>query len=100
MAPVDRFLAALQAGDVERVRALLEQHAEVRAAINEPIGWFNSRPVARATRNLPLLDLLLQYGADLNLKSTWWAGGFGLLEHGLTREEARPIIERGAVVDV
>src|SRR5688572_33500913 len=70
--PVEPFLIALHAVDVERVRTLLEDHADVRAAVNEPISYFNSRPVARATKNLPLLDLLLAYGADLNLKSTWW----------------------------
>jgi hypothetical protein len=98
--PVERFLIALHASDVEQVRKLLEEHADMRAIVNEPISYFNSRPVARATKNLPLLDVLLAHGADLNLKSTWWAGGFGLLEHGCTPEEAAPLIERGAVVDV
>jgi hypothetical protein len=98
--PVDRFTSALNDGDVEAVRELLETYPEVRAVINEPISHFNSRPVARATHNLPLLDVLLAHGADLNLKSTWWAGGFGLLEHGITPEEAAPLIARGAVVDV
>jgi len=97
---VERFLIALHASDVEQVRNLLEEHADVRAIVNEPISYFNSRPVARATRNLPMLDVLLAHGADLNLKSTWWAGGFGLLEHDCTPEEAAPLIERGAVVDV
>ena len=68
--------------------------------MNEPIGHFDSRPVASAKKNLPLLDVLLAYGADLNLKSAWWAGGFGLLEYDCTPEEAAPLIERGAVVDV
>jgi ankyrin repeat protein len=98
--PVERFLIALHDGDTERVRQLLADHAEVRAAVNEPISYFDSRAVARAKKNLPLLDLLLAYGADLNLKSAWWAGGFGLLEHDCTPEEAAPLIERGAVVDV
>lgn len=98
--PVEQFLIALHCGDVERVRELLDAHADVRAAVNEPISYFNGRPVARATKNLPLLDLLLAHGADLNLKSTWWAGGFGLLEYGCTPEEAAPLIARGAVVDV
>lgn len=91
---------ALHAGDTETVRALLEGHADVREAVNAPISYFCSRPVARATKNLPMLDVLLAYGADLNLKSAWWAGGFGLLEHGCTPEEAAPLIARGAVVDV
>ena len=98
--PVQRFKAALHAGDVDGVRELLENYAEVRAVINDPISWFDSRPLARATRNLPLLDVLLSYGADLNLKSAWWAGGFGLLEHGMTPAEAAPLIARGAVVDI
>jgi hypothetical protein len=51
--PVEQFLGALHAGDVQRVRTLLETHAEVRAAVNAPISHFNSRPVARATKNLP-----------------------------------------------
>jgi hypothetical protein len=98
--PVERFRSALHEGDVARVRTLLEQHAEVRAAVNAPISYFDSRPVARATRNLPMLEVLLEHGADLNLKSAWWAGGFGLLESGCTFEEAAPLIARGAVVDV
>jgi hypothetical protein len=48
--PVGQFLSALHAGDVDRVRTLTEAHADVRAAINEPISRFNSRPVARAPR--------------------------------------------------
>lgn len=34
--PVEQFLIALHAGDMERVRTLLEDHAEVRATVNEP----------------------------------------------------------------
>jgi hypothetical protein len=100
MTPVQQFVAALHAQDVERVRALLEQHAEVRAAINAPISHFDSRPVMRAAKNLPLLDLLLAHGADINLKSAWWAGGFGILESDLRPEEAAPLIARGAIVDI
>jgi Ankyrin repeat len=98
--PVEQFLIALHAGDVERVRLLLDQRADVRAAVNEPISSFDSRPVASAKKNLPLLDVLLAHGADLNLKSAWWAGGFGLLEYDCTPEEAAPLIERGAAVDI
>jgi hypothetical protein len=98
--PVERFLVALHDGDTERVRELLTNHAEVRAAVNEPISYFDSRPVARAKKNLPLLDVLMAHGADLNLKSLWWAGGFGLLEYDCTPAEAAPLIERGAVVDI
>jgi hypothetical protein len=98
--PVERFRKALDAGDVEAVRTLLQTHQEVRDVINAPIHHFFSRPVAAATKNLLMLDVLLEFGADLNLKSEWWAGGFGILEYHVTPEEAGPIIARGAVVDV
>jgi hypothetical protein len=98
--PVERFLIALHAGDTERVRELLTNHGEVRAIVNEPVSYFDSRPVARAKKNLPLLDVLIAHGADLNLKSLWWAGGFGLLEYDCTPEEAAPLIERRAAVDI
>jgi Ankyrin repeats (3 copies)/Ankyrin repeat len=42
---------------------------------------------------------LLEAGADLNAKSRWWAGGFGLLDWA-SPEVAAYAIERGAVVDV
>ena len=100
MTPVEEFREALYAEDVQRVRALLERHAEVRQAVNAPIGHFDSRPVMAAARNLPLLDLLLAHGADINLRTAWWAGGFGVLEYDMTPEQAVPLVARGAIVDV
>jgi ankyrin repeat protein len=98
--PVDQFLQAITAGDVERVRALLDMHVEVREAVNAPTGDFGSRPIAHAKKNLPLFDLLMSYGADPNLKSEWAPGGFGLLEVDCTPEDAAPLIARGVTVDV
>jgi hypothetical protein len=98
--PVERFVIALHEGNVAAVRDLLEEFADVRAAINAPISYFDSRPIARATKNLPLLDVLLKHGADLNMKSAWWAGGFGILEYDCTPAEAAGLIGRGARVDV
>jgi hypothetical protein len=98
--PLEQFRSALRAGDVEAVRALLEGHYDVRAAINEPLGAFGARPAAMARKNLPLLDVLLEYGSDLNLKSQWWAGPFGILEWDISPEEAAPLIARGARLDI
>jgi ankyrin repeat protein len=98
--PIDQFFRAVDAGDIDCVRELLASHPEVQAAINEPRGHFDGRAVMMARTNLPLLDVLLAHGADLNLKSLWWAGGFGVLESGITAQEAAHLIERGAVVDI
>jgi hypothetical protein len=98
--PLEQFGRAVRTGDPVRVRELLERHAEVRASVNAPLGAFGSRPVVMARHNLAVIDVLLEYGADLNLKSDWWAGPFGILEHGTTPEQAAALIQRGAIVDI
>jgi ankyrin repeat protein len=40
--------------------------------------------------------VLLEHGADINARSTWRAGGFGILEAYVTLEQAEPLISRGA----
>jgi hypothetical protein len=46
-----------------------------------------------------MLDVLHEAGADINAKSRWWAGGFGLL-HGAAPDLAAYAIQRGAIVDI
>ena len=59
--PVEEFQTAVGVGDVERARGLLSGHAEVRTAVNDPIAAFGSRPIAVARKNLPVLDVLLEF---------------------------------------
>ena len=75
-----------------------QHHPELKAKINEPWGPFDTPPIVNV-RSRPMLDVLLEAGADLNAKSRWWAGGFGLLDWA-SPELAAYAIERGAVVDV
>jgi hypothetical protein len=46
-----------------------------------------------------MLDVLLEAGADINARSNWWAGGFGLLDCA-DPELARYAIARGATITV
>ncbi len=94
--PLERFDIAVREGDVELARELLERHSDVRARINEPRFDFDSPAIHQAKMNLALVDVLLEHGADINARSTWWAGGFGILESGLTLAQAEPLISRGA----
>jgi Ankyrin repeats (3 copies)/Ankyrin repeat len=96
--PVEQIKRALQADDAEQVRQLLESFPGLRTTINEPIGPFDSPPIVNV-RSRPMLDVLLNAGVDLNAKSRWWAGGFGLL-HWASPDLAAYAIDRGAVVDV
>ena len=95
---VEQIKKAFQADDVGRVRGLLDSHPELKAKINEPLGPFDSPPIVNV-RSRSMLDVLLEAGADLNAKSRWWAGGFGLLDWA-SPEVAAYAIERGAFVDV
>jgi hypothetical protein len=96
--PLEQFDIAVCEGDAELARELLERHFDVRARINEPRFDFDSPAIHQARGNLPLVDLLLKHGADINARSTWRAGGFGILESSLTLEQAVPLISRGARV--
>lgn len=94
----EEIKTAFHNDDVHRVRELLARHPEFKARINEPVVDFDA-PVIISVRSREMLDVLLNAGADLNAKSRWWAGGFGLL-HCASPELAAYAIERGAVVDV
>src|SRR5258705_1147466 len=94
---VEQLKDAFEKDDALLFRQLIESHPNLKARINEPIGPFDS-PVITHARSREMLDALLEAGADINAKSHWWAGGFGLL-HNAMPELAAYAIQRGAIVD-
>ncbi|NWF86170.1 MAG: ankyrin repeat domain-containing protein, partial [Bryobacteraceae bacterium] len=96
--PVEQLRQAFAADDAMRFRRLLARNPELKARINEPVAAFDA-PLITHVRSRAMLEVLLEAGADINAKSRWWAGGFGLL-HGAEPELARYAIQRGAAVDV
>jgi hypothetical protein len=96
--PMELFKKAFKEQDAALFRQLLERHPEMKAKINEPVEAFDA-PVITRVRTREMLDVLLEAGADINAKSRWWAGGFGLL-HGAEPDLAAYAIQRGAVVEV
>lgn len=95
---LEQIKAAFHQDDATRVRDLLERYPELKAKINEPLGGFDA-PAILSVRSREMLDVLLAAGADINAKSRWWAGGFGLL-HSASPELCAYAIARGAIVDV
>ena len=81
--PARAFAAALRRGDVAAARALLGTYAELTASINDPLAGlsFDQLPIHAAvgSGSRELVDLLIASGADINARSRWWAGGFGVL---------------------
>lgn len=96
--PMELLKQAFHADDAPWLRKLLARYPQFKALINEPIGPFDS-PAIINVRSREMLDVLLEAGADINAKSRWWAGGFGLL-HGAEPDLAAYAIQRGATVDV
>jgi hypothetical protein len=93
------FAAAVRQGDAARTRKLLAENPTLRAHINRPLFSFGARPINAARDHLDVVDVLLEYGADINLKSDWWAGGYTVLDD-VDPRRADALIARGAEVDI
>lgn len=99
--PARELLHAILADDPARAGALLGRSPALRARLDEPLpdqGFGTTAlllAVQRGSRDM--VDVLLRAGADINARSRWWAGGFGVLDddHGL----AEFLVSRGARVD-
>lgn len=89
---------AFHEDDAAALRRLLDRYPALKQQINEPLGDFDA-PLITHVRSSAMLDVLLDAGADINARSRWWAGGFGLLDSADASVAARAI-ERGAVVTV
>lgn len=94
------FVAAFKTDDVAEVDRLLRRSASLRAEIDTPWFAFDSPAVVTAAleARLAMIDVLRTHGADLAVRTTWWAGGFGVLDHD-DRETAEALVAQGAVVD-
>jgi len=97
---IEQFKDAVTNDDETAVGRLLRNHSSLVERINESWFAFDSPAIvlAASSGNREMVDVLLQNDADINAKSTWWAGGFGVLHHD-HRDLARYLIERGAHVD-
>lgn len=99
--PAHALAAAVRADDAARVAQVLERYPELTSSLDDPMpdGAFGATPLLGAVHagNREMIDVLLRAGADINARSHWWAGSFGVLDNdsGL----AAFLIERGARVD-
>jgi ankyrin repeat protein len=96
--PLKLFVEAVNGSDVVKVQELLRRHVPLKEKINEPIFGFDSPAIVARAGDRKMVDVLLDAGADINRKSNWWAGGFGVL-HSVRGEQAHYLIKRGARVD-
>ena len=101
------FITAVQDGNIDTVRHLLTVDETLIAHVDAPWFSFDAPAIvfAAAVGNRELIDVLLNAGANINVKSSWWAGGTSALHHttgsmlNYNSELADYLIERGATLD-
>lgn len=96
--PEERMHEAFRRHDAGAIRRLFESHPELRARINEPLFAFDSPAIVAYAGDSAIVDVLLDFGADPNRRSEWWAGGFHAL-YSATGATAERLIAAGAIPD-
>ncbi|MEP6495716.1 MAG: ankyrin repeat domain-containing protein [bacterium] len=101
--PAGAFASAITTDNVAAATRVLEKHPELRSTLNDalPGGDFGATAlhVAVDHKSRAMIDLLLRFGADINAKTHWWAGGFSVLE--TTALDFAPfLLERGVPMNI
>ena len=109
--PAQQLRDAFARCDAAGIRHLFRDHAELRRQIDDPIAAFDSPLIVAHANDPDLVEVLLEFGADPNRRSGWWAGGFHALHFAwfvckhvksnaivLTRDFTSPQREQGLYV--
>src|ERR1700742_3589484 len=101
--PREALTAAIKANDAPLLRQVLERYPALKSKLDEPLPNYSfDTPALIAAvhkENREMIDALLGAGANINARSRWWAGGFGVLDS--SSQELTPyLIQRGAYVDI
>lgn len=101
--PVQMLTAAIKANSASLVRDVLSRHSILKSRINDPLPGldFDAPALIAAVNkgNREMVDVLLDAGANINERTRWWAGGFGVLDSA-SAELSEYLIGRGATVDI
>jgi ankyrin repeat protein len=99
--PFEALKSAISANDAAAVADVLRQHPDLERHLDRPLPdfGFGATPLLGAVYrdNREMVEVLLGAGADINARSDWWAGSFGVLDH--EGPLADFLIERGATID-
>lgn len=91
------FIRAVRENDLATVRLMAGAAPSLLRATDPDC--FGATAIIRAVEadSLPMVDLLLELGADIDQRSDWWAGSFGVLDSA-GDEMAASLLRRGATL--
>jgi ankyrin repeat protein len=99
----EALLEAIHAKDADRVSSVLAEHPDLASRLDQPLPGLHFGATALSAAvgigDRAMIDALLRAGADINARSDWWAGGFGVLDF-VDADMAKFLISRGAVLDL
>lgn len=98
---IEAFKSAIEQSDAPAVRKLLEKHKALAHRVDERCFDLGAPAIVVAANagNRALVETLLDFGADLNARSTYWGRTTGVLDE--SPPQIRPfLIERGAVAEI
>jgi hypothetical protein len=98
-AQIESFKAKIELDDAQGLRQVLERHPALRQKIDAPLFAFGQPAIVAASHRRALVEVLLEFGADINARSQWERGGYGVLDDS-PPEMAEYLIYRGAFVDI
>ena len=93
------FVELIKRREPEPLDAWLTQHPGFQAQIDWHWFSFDSPAIVEVKQNESMVKVLLKHGADINARSSWWAGSFGVLD-GVSAETCRFLVKRGARFDI
>lgn len=98
---LELFIRLVTSGDSEALDRAFTEFPVLRHHVNDPLFAFDSPALREAVnrKDRRMIDVLLDAGADINTRSAWKAGGFGVLDL-VDPELGEYLISRGATVTI
>ncbi len=98
-----KLIEAIRTNNAVAADALLTAKHGLRALLTRPVAGdpFGATVLTHPSTcgHLDMVDVLISHGADINARSDWWAGSFGVLD-ACDPAVAPALIARGARVDI
>jgi ankyrin repeat protein len=91
------FIRAVRGGDLDGVRAMAGADPSLVRATDPQCFGATALIHAVGAEDRALVELLLELGADIDQRSDWWAGSFGVLDSA-SDEMAAYLLQRGATL--